>query len=511
MSKLNAIDRLVSFFSPTAGVRRQQARTILSYYEAAKPSNLRKGRREANTGNVAVGRAGTSLREQVRHLEQNHDLVLGAINALVNNIVGPAGIGIEPQPRSLDGEIHDAFAQRLAELYKDWCKLPEVTREHDFASAQRLACRTWVRDGEVLAQLVEGISPVIQHGSSVPLSIELMEPDHVPLQMTALDTQYVVNGNNVVHGIEINGWGKPVAFWVYKEHPGDYPVYAKGPALKRVSADRMLKLANITRIRQLRGVSAFAAVIERLEDLKDYEESERVAAKVAASMAAYIKKGGADIYTPPESANEPQRSIRFQAGMVFDDLKPGEEIGTIDTNRPNPNLETYRSGQLRAAASAIGLTYSTMSRNYNGTYSAQRQELVEGWSSYAVLSDEFAKKFVRPIYERFIDMAIASGQLRVPMDVDMETVYDCLFIAPQMPWIDPEKEAKANAVMEDRAYMSGPEIIRKRCGNPRDVIDQQSRWLRLKESRGIPAPQPSGSAPGSNGQQNNDPANPPQD
>ena len=39
--------------------------------------------------------------------------------------------------------------------------------------------------------------------------------------------------------------------------------------------------------------------------------------------------------------------MKFRPGMVFDDLRPGEEIGMIDTNRPNPNLETYRSGQLK--------------------------------------------------------------------------------------------------------------------------------------------------------------------
>jgi len=35
--------------------------------------------------------------------------------------------------------------------------------------------------------------------------------------------------------------------------------------------------------------------------------------------------------------------------------------------------------------------------------------------------------------------------------------------------------------------VSGPEIIRKRGGNPIDTLEQQSRWLREKDAQGIPA------------------------
>src|SRR3546814_16911546 len=71
--------------------------------------------------------------------------------------------------------------------------------------------------------------------------------------------------------------------------------------------------------------------------------------------------------------------------MVFDDLRPGESISTIDSNRPNPNLEIYRNGQLRAIAAPMRISFSTLSKNYNGTYSAQRQELVENFGAYGVL------------------------------------------------------------------------------------------------------------------------------
>ncbi|MGU0161066.1 phage portal protein [Escherichia coli] len=55
-----------------------------------------------------------------------------------------------------------------------------------------------------------------------------------------------------------------------------------------------------------------------------------------------------------------------------------------EVESPNPNLETFRNGQLRAVAAGSRLSFSSTARNYNGTYSAQRQELVESTDGYLI-------------------------------------------------------------------------------------------------------------------------------
>jgi len=472
--KQTLADRVVAWVNPVAAIRRAHARTVLSYYEAAKPSTLRKGRRETGSGNAAVLRAGATLRQTARHLEQNYDLALGVINTLVANVVGPNGIGVEPQPRNADGSINDVLARQILDLYKDWSIAPEVTKQHDWASAQRMMARSWLRDGEMFNQTLSGTIPGLDHGTRVPFSIEMLEADFVPMDLNTTSPA------QIVQGVEINAWGAPTGYHVYKISPLD-----GGGQTKRIPAARMQHIKNVHRIRQMRGVSIFASVLNRFDDLKDYEESERIAAKIAASMAAFIKKGGPDLYEPSQD-NEGQRQMKFRPGMVFDDLKPGEEIGMIDTNRPNPNLETYRSGQLKAVAAGAGPTFSSISRTYDGTYSAQRQELVEGYTVYTTLANEFIGRIVRPTYEQFIAVAIASGVLKIPAGVRPETVDDAQYMPPAMPWIDPKKEIEAWGLAEDRCYVSGPEIIRRRGGNPIDTLEQQSRWVREKDAQGIP-------------------------
>lgn len=464
-------------------VRWRGGKVVKSYYEAARSDKLRKQRRETGSGDVAVSRAGLSLREQARHLEQNHDLARGALAILVQNTVGHTGIQVEPQPRGPDGKIIKEFARQVRTQWKAWCKRPEVTNQLSFASAQRLLARSYFRDGEVLSQHVSGNIPTLRHGSTVPYSIELIEADFLPMD-------YNVTGSpKVVQGVEKNAWGRPTGYHVYKQHPADLMYSPMARDLKRIPADRIEHVKLVDRIGQTRGVSVFASVLMRLDDVKYYESSERVAAKVAASMAGYIKKGAPDDYTEEvdEDGDPIPRDMRFRPGMIFDNLQPGEEIGTIDTSRPNTGLESFRNSQLKAVAAGVGVTFSSLARTYTGTFSAQRQELVEGWGAFQILAGDFADQFVRPTYERWMAMAIASGVLQVPAGVDIEALNDALFIAPEMPWIDPLKEADGWARLIEINAASTPEIIRKRGKNPEDVLEQQASWNEAMEERGLTA------------------------
>ena len=204
-------------------------------------------------------------------------------------------------------------------------------------------------------------------------------------------------------------------------------------------------------------------------------------------MGAYVKRipGPEGYEHPAEGEAEAERNLRMQPGMIFDGLKVGEEIGMIDTNRPNPNLVSWRSGQLRAYAAGVGASYSSISRDYDGTYSALRQELVEQWVHYAVLTDDFAGQISLPVYETLVRVAHLSGVLPIPKDVQPGTESECLLVGQQMPWIDPLKEAKAWELLAQSGFASEVEIIRRRGGNPREMLEQITEWRRDAQERGL--------------------------
>lgn len=453
--------------SPKWAFKRAQYNAALAAYEAAKPGRLRKTGADNSSGDTVVSRAGANLRGYARQLDQNHDVARGVLNTLVNNIVGPNGISIDPEVKDNEGNIHEEFSAELMALYSDWKLKPEVTHEHDLCAAERLACRTWIRDGELLSQFLEGSIPTLDHGTQVPLSIELIEADHLPISLHN-------ETKNITQGVERNSWGRPIAYHIYKQHPGDMRSTFSLDT-KRVSADRMIHMKLVDRIKQARGVSIFAAVMRRLEDLKDYEESERIAARVAAAMTAYIKKGTSDLYQAPDGTDE-QRNFKLSPGMVFDRLQAGEEIGTVQSNRPSVLLEPFRNAMMKAVAAGTGANYSSVAKDYDGSYSSQRQELVEGWRDYESLTGLWVGQFSRPTWRRFVEMAIVSGRVRIPANVDRKTLYDADFRGPAMPWIDPDKEAKARERLERAGYKSAQQNIRDIGGNPEGVRKQIKTW-----------------------------------
>lgn len=474
---MNLVDRIVGYFNPLAGVQRRAARSVLNQYEAAEPSRLRKFRRENASQNQLVQKSAGAIRAQARHLARNHDIARGALRTIVNNVVGPKGIGIEPQPRRADGTIHEEYAKALSELYRDWQRRPEVTQRHHFAQVQRLMCRAWIRDGEAFAQRLVGNVAYLDHGTRVPYSLEMFEAEMVPMEYT--------DGQRINQGIERNAWGKPVRYWVYKQSPNSIYRVPTTADLKSIGFDSVYHIATFDHIGQLRGISEFASVITRLEDIKDYEESERVAAKIAAMLTAYVKKGNPNLYVAPETTPSQPRSINFAPGMVIDDLAIGEEIGLIDSKRPNPNVLTFRQGQLRAVAAGLPISYSSLSRDYNGTYSSQRQELVEQWIHYATLTDEFVGMFIQPVWEDLVQAAAISGVLPIPKDVVAGSESDAIYVAQAMPWIDPLKEALGAEALVKAGFASEVEMIRRRGANPRDVLDQIEAYRKLAKEKGL--------------------------
>jgi lambda family phage portal protein len=478
---MSRLEQLVAYLSPGWAAKRAQARVYGAAcdeaYEAAKQTRLRRLSRNGGSGNAAVMLAGPKLRDEARRLERNHDLARGALNTLEQNVVGPQGIAVEPQPMTRAGEVHEDLAWRIKDLWDNWCLAPETTGTFDFASAQRMLVRSWFRDGEVLLQHVVGPLASLDHGTIVPYSIEMIEAD-------LLDWDYIDDTRRILHGVERNAWGRATAYHLFKQHPGDPGILSVDR--KRLPAELVRHLALRDRIGQVRGVSMFASVITRFADLKEYEESERIAAKVAASMAAFIKRGQPSDYAEEldisgKRVDPPQH---FVPGMIFE-LNQGEDIGTINTQRPNPGLEPFRDGQLRAGAAGLRMSFSSLAKKYDGTYSAQRQELVEQWGAYALLSAEFAHQCVRPVYRRFIAAAQQSGELVVPREIDPAKVADALYIPQAMPWIDPQKEAQAWAELEKNHYVAAQEVIRRRGGNPRDVLKQQESWKRSLAEYGL--------------------------
>jgi len=461
---MNVLEKALAAVAPQYALRRAMAARQLSrLYEAADYSHHYPQRASAAAPDVSMQRAGGRLRDQARYYEENDAQAVAIFDDLVNYVAGADGPNIEPMTfYLLFVELVD-LNRELATLWDEFWDAPDITGELSGSMVNQLSVRSWLRDGDVFTQLVT--DPAAPHRNDLGLSLELLEGDLVPFDS-------ITGRAGVVHGVEKNDWGQPTAFYVYKHHPADFVRGTLGvmPAeLKRVPADRMIHLKFVRRLGQTRGVPVVHAVLRTLGDIKEAWESERLAMRIAAMMVVAIRRelGTAGL---PEALTDDasKRVFEFDAGMVWPDLLPGEGPEVIKSDRTKA-LQRFVAG-------GTGTRYSSTARDYNGTYSAQRQELVEAVIGYRRLFAHYRDRQLKRIRRTLIQQAIARRRLTLPPALDDATLYRAEYRPPVLPWISPKEEVEAYGLAIQHRLIAPQQAIRDLGRNPAEVRTLLEQW-----------------------------------
>lgn len=419
----NIVDRAIGFFNPTAGIKRAEARQLYNKYTAALPANphTKKRNLKSTQSSNQLNRDAKALMQRARHMDENNPFVTAILDELCANVVGANGIMIEPQPLDENGEVHVEFSQAISKWFELYSLNQNIDGELSRAETEWLCARTWLRDGEVFGRMYSGFLPGVEYPTKTPFAIQPFEPDFIPYHMSEPE-------RGQLEGITRNKLGQAVSYLIQKN--------SFGFEFVEVDADQMLHLKFTRRLHQNRGVSLLHSTLDLIADLEDYDQSERISAQIASRFSYYIKrdKGGDE-----SDGLERDGDLFLGMGNSFE-LAPGEEAGIIESNRKESMSSPFRESQMRLASSASGVNNSAVTRHYDGSYSAQRQELVDSFARYRILQRKFVTSWTRPLYRKALQIAILNGELKVPKGVDKDTVLNAIYQAPVMPWIDPAKE-----------------------------------------------------------------------
>lgn len=465
---------------------RRTLATLKRTYDAARPNQYHPKRGDKRSGDGVMQHAGTRLRELARYLDENSDIAIAVLDDITNKAIG-TGIGIEPTVKSArGGQLAKAINDALRAMWRGWTdEAVDTSRDLPFGELQRAVFRSFIRDGEVFTRHVEGAAPIVHRGP-IPYSLELLEADYCPMDRWGTTP---AAGNRIVHGVELNGWRQAVAYHFLDHHPGDYELHRLRSLLdtRRIAAAGVTHLKHARRLGQTRGVTVLHGALNRLSDIKDYDESELIAARVASAFTIAITRS--EGFTGNLQVQDGRRQFELAPGLIIDDLLPGESVETIDSKRPNTAYDNFRTAQVRGVAGATGTAHSSISRRYDGNYSAQRQEMVESAIAYTVIRRYFVARWLREVYRRAVNLAILAGLVDV-RGADPASLYNFEPIEPATPWIDPQKEAAADETAIRSRVVSRHQIIRKRGGDPSEVDAQIAA-----DPMGTPAPGPALPAP----------------
>ena len=486
------IDGTVSLLSPAAALRRRAARNAteeFATYKGATRSRLN------SSWSVSSGSADYDLlpdlpilRERSRELVRNDPIAAGAVNTLVDNIVGT---GIRPQS-TIDAKKIGVSDEQAAEVrrsceaaWERWAPSADISRRLTFYDMQSTIMRSIILNGEAIAIPVRVSRP----GVAYDISLEIIEPDRIE----APGKNDNPNGRlNRRSGIEMGKYQNPVAYWVRVAHPGDGTftrrskrTHRRLPAYDSEGNPLLFHLANLTRPGQTRGEPMLSSVLDTFKSLSSYNEATLVSQRVAACYSVFISREdpvNAAINRADETLNG-QRLSEIEPGMVSY-LAPGEQISFGNPSGLSTSYNEFVVRQLKTIGGSLGLPLELLTKDFSETnYSSARAALLEARRVFQRWQRVIIDHLCAPVYQAVIEEAWLRGDIPGIRDFDAvrEALTQSRWVPPSYGWVDPAKEVAAASAAIEVGLSS---LAVEAAAQGRDweqVLEQQAREKALRQ------------------------------
>ena len=425
------------------------------------------------------------LRDRSRDLARNDSYVQRYLNLMQSNIVGSNGIRLSMKARNDDGSL-DLVANRIIEQqWRNWCKLGQCTTNGrlTFIDCQKLFVESLCRDGEVLIRHVKS------RDSDFGYKIEFLEADHLDEKK---NEEAKGNGNKIKMGVEVDSSQKPVAYYLYKNHPFDNTFQHTQQHI-RVNADEMIHAYIPQRPEQNRGVPLTATAMPNIKLLNGYLEAEIVAARTAASKMGFFVSSDGDQYVVDGEDEEYVPIMNAEAG-TFEQLPNGMDFKEFSPTHPTSAFEPFSTQVLRSIASGLNISYHALTNDLSSVnYSSLRAGALEDREMYRLYQRFTIDHFVRPVFEKWLEMAISSGAISTSPSTNQPlpiSRYDKFalaanFIPRSFSWVDPQKEMMASINGLQAGVVTFSDVQANYGRDVEELFEQHERETALAEQYGI--------------------------
>ena len=471
---MELLERAIAALSPKWAAERMSWRSALETlrtsapigrYEAARLDRSLDGWRTPGTSaNAEIRGQLVRLRNRARDLGRNNPYIARAYDVITSKIVGP---GIRPR---LPPHVNAQTRRRTMERFEEWAERVGLYAK------QRLAVRTMVESGEAL--LAVTVNDTVARGEN-PVDFRVLEPDWIDLDREGINS---ATGNMIVQGVEIDEQDKPVAYYVFDQHPGDWTIARGAPgSSRRVPAEMIIRLYDHRRPQQLHGVPWVAPVATLAKHLDDINDARLKRAKITACFAAFVTRPEAVVSTPlgKTEIGEDRRRREQVAPAMIDYLSPGEDVKFAVPPRGEQD-EAWQTFLLHGIATGMGLTYAQITGDLReANYSSMRGGVLDQWP----LLDQWQHLIVtpglaQPIWAWF-DRYDAAMHRRAPI-TGVEHQY------PERMFVDPNKDGAAQDAALKAGRKSWTEVIEARGLDPERFAEQLRRERASLEELNLP-------------------------
>lgn len=472
---MNALDRIIAAVSPQRALDRVRARNAMNVlsgfrgYDGGRISRRLPGNAAATSANAELNNASIArLRDRARDMVRNNPYCARALDIWSSNVVGA---GIVPASRT-GNKSRD---KKVMDLWKRFVEECDADGQLDFYGLQNLAVRSAFEGGDTLARLRVRREA---DGLRVPFQIQLLEGDHLDIARHG-----TIDGFKTILGVQFTPIGQRSGYYLFPEHPGERSaVQLASMSSSWVPAADVIHLYRKARIGQVRGVSAFAPVMLQARDLADLQEAVVVKARIEACFSGFItsEEGDGAMLGASSTDTYGNEVQELQPGMLRH-LKPGESIEFANPTS-SVSFDPVMLHTLMGIAVGLGLTYDQLTGDLRqANYSSLRAGKIEMRRLVEQVQYQMVvPMFCRPIWRKFIDMAITMGDL--PGTVDN---YPVEWIAPAHEAIDPEKDLRADILAVRSGRMTLKQFIAGWGNDPDTQLQQIADSNALLDSLGL--------------------------
>ena len=414
-------------------------------------------------------------------------------------------VGVGITPRWDDAATNDEW--------KTFAKVCDADGVLDAYGLQALGTEAWLASGEVfLRRRPRDLSLPLP----APVQFQLIESDFVP-RLDADTYQGLPVGNTIRQGIERNKYGRRIAYWMYREHPGDPVASVTNPnpsQLIRVPASDVRHIYKPARPGALRGVSDLARILVRLRASADFEDAVLDRQKLANLFVAFIKRtmppDWADIDIDPltglpkfyNAAGSPM--VGLEPGTQ-QELQPGEEMQFANPPEAGTTFSDYMRTTGLGTAAGGGLPYELMAGDIQNVSDRTLRVIINEFRRYAEQRQwhTVIPMLCQPMVDWWAEARALAGQIRVSQ---VEKVKACEWFPHGWDYIHPVQDVQGKVMAIEAGLTSKSDEISKRGDDPKKVFAQRAADQKTEDDLGIKPPTPAPAAvpgkptPGKQGQ-----------
>ncbi len=372
----------------------------------------------------------------------------GLIHRGVNGIARMVcGTGLFPYPLSKYKEWSD----RVRRLWMQRCETAatfDLSRKFTCGAAQQALVRAKIRDGD--------LAPVLAREKGGRLRVMFYEAHQI-----GSGTRTTPSGERWHHGVRLDQFHAPVA---YRILPSSMD---QGASHVDVPAQNVLFCANYERFGQVRGLSRFYPVINKVLDRGEIMAALTKGIKQRAQIGWAVEQemGQNQPITPGAPGSGALNLLpgtrvdvgngrvltmeQFFGGGEGRELKPGQKIKTVESAHPHENVREHLENLVRDVAWALGYSPEILWNITQLGGANTRFIMADAQSQIESEQQEMVEQFLGPWYLAWVRDMIEAGEIPDVPDWQMHT-----WLLPKRLTVDFGRDGKLHIEQAKRGMIT---------------------------------------------------------